>query len=279
MRDIFFLSSANTEESSICKQLEPYFYIKEFTYDYDTIKAACQEFKPVMFLCYVSKTSDKEKSILGDIEKICPSQTKFLVFGQQEDLNGVNIEGADTLPTPFTFADFVIHLLNMRKDIPFFAEIVKSEEKIVELRRKVDPDARKAEKEEGERLKEAELSKKHILVIDDDIIMLRTLMNWLKEKYKVSVVKSGSQGIGFIQKERPDLILLDYEMPYMDGPETLKNIRDEERFKSIPIIFLTCVNDSEMIKKALSYEPEGYLLKSSGKDALLAKIGEVLEQK
>ena len=71
MRDIFFLSSANTEESSICKQLEPYFYIKEFTYDYDTIKAACQEFKPVMFLCYVSKTSDKEKSILGDIEKIC----------------------------------------------------------------------------------------------------------------------------------------------------------------------------------------------------------------
>ena len=194
-------------------------------------------------------------------------------------MNGVNIEGADTLPTPFTFADFVIHLLNMRKDIPFFAEIVKSEEKIVELRRKVDPDARKAEKEEEERLKEAELSKKHILVIDDDIIMLRTLMNWLKEKYKVSVVKSGSQGIGFIQKEMPDLILLDYEMPYMDGPETLKNIRDEERFKSIPIIFLTGVNDSEMIKKALSYEPEGYLLKSSGKDALLAKIGEVLEQK
>ena len=68
-------------------------------------------------------------------------------------------------------------------------------------------------------------------------------------------------------------------MPYMDGPETMKNIRDEERFKNIPIIFLTGVNDSEMIKKALSYEPDGYLLKSSGKDALIMKIDEVLGKK
>ena len=279
MRDIFFLSSKNNEENSICKQLEPYFYMKEFNYDYDTLIDACKEFKPIMFLCYVSKTSDEEKSILCEIEKKCPSQTKFLVFGQQEDLNGVSIDGAATLATPFTFAEFVTYLLNMRKDIPFFQDAVKSEEKIIELRRKVDPDARKAERAEDELLREAEKNKPHILVIDDDIIMLRTLMNWLKEKYKVSVVKSGSQGIQFIQKEIPALILLDYEMPYMDGPETMKNIRDEERFKNIPIIFLTGVNDSEMIKKALSYEPDGYLLKSSGKDALIMKIDAVLGKK
>lgn len=113
---------------------------------------------------------------------------------------------------------------------------------------------------------------KHLLIVDDDIVMLRTINNWLKEIFKVSVAKSGMEAIQFLGKERPDLILLDYNMPICDGVQTLKMIRSDESLKEIPVFFLTGVDNQEQIKKALELKPEGYILKSNGADYLLSKI-------
>lgn len=118
--------------------------------------------------------------------------------------------------------------------------------------------------------------KQHLLVVDDDPIYLRTMMNWLKQDFSVSVVKSGRDAIDFLSKELPDLILLDYEMPVMDGAKTLEKIRSKPQYQNIPVIFLTGVTDSSMVKDAVKLKPQGYVLKNISKLALIAKIKEVI---
>ena len=118
---------------------------------------------------------------------------------------------------------------------------------------------------------------KHVLVVDDDAISLRTMMNWLKDTYRLSVVKSGSAAINFLEEETPDLILLDYEMPDYNGPETLKIIRTKKKNENIPVIFLTGVTDSDMIKNAIMQKPQGYILKTTTRENLLEKIRDILK--
>jgi len=118
---------------------------------------------------------------------------------------------------------------------------------------------------------------KHILIVDDDAISLRTMMNWLKDAYQISVVKSGSAAINFLDQETPDLILLDYEMPDYNGPETLRIIRKKKKNENIPVIFLTGVTDSDMIKNAIMQKPQGYILKTTTKEILLEKIRDILK--
>ena len=77
-------------------------------------------------------------------------------------------------------------------------------------------------------------------------------------------------------KKRPDLILLDYEMPVCDGRMTLEMIRADEDLKDIPVIFLTAVNDRANIEAVLKLKPAGYFLKPAVKDQLLAELQKVL---
>ena len=119
-------------------------------------------------------------------------------------------------------------------------------------------------------------SRKHILVVDDDAIFLRTMMNWLKETYRVSVVKSGPAAITFLEGHVPDLILLDYEMPDCDGLETLKMIRALDSCKDVPVVFLTGVSKIDAVREAVKLKPQGYLLKTIESKDLLLKIKMVL---
>lgn len=80
----------------------------------------------------------------------------------------------------------------------------------------------------------------------------------LEEDYEVAVAISGAQAMTSIGKKRPDLILLDYEMPVCDGKMTLEMIRADEDMKDIPVIFLTAVNDKANIEVVLKLKPVGY---------------------
>lgn len=80
-----------------------------------------------------------------------------------------------------------------------------------------------------------------------------------------------------IGRKRPDLILLDYEMPVCDGRMTLEMIRAEDDLKCIPVVFLTAVNARADIEAVLKLKPAGYLLKPPVKDRLLAEIAGILE--
>ena len=70
----------------------------------------------------------------------------------------------------------------------------------------------------------------HILIIDDDLMLLKTAEEILSDQYNVSVAKSGIQALNLLNKNIiPDLILLDIDMPQMDGYETLEEIKKNSK--------------------------------------------------
>lgn len=119
-------------------------------------------------------------------------------------------------------------------------------------------------------------TRKHILIVDDDSQMLKTIKRHLEDDYDTATAINGSLALRFLQKKHTDLVLLDYEMPDKKGPEVLEELRANESTKDIPVVFLTGIAERDKIQKVLSLKPQGYLLKPVNKDALLSKISEIL---
>ena len=119
-------------------------------------------------------------------------------------------------------------------------------------------------------------SRKKILVVDDNAATLRNIKNMLEDKYNITLANSGMKAMTSIGKSRPDVVLLDYEMPVCDGRQTLEMIRADEELSSIPVIFLTSVNDRKHIESVLRLRPAGYLLKPAIPDTLISAIEKAL---
>lgn len=107
----------------------------------------------------------------------------------------------------------------------------------------------------------SEIDKKHIIVVDDNPVLLRNMRNMLQEKYRVSLATSAAQCMKIMGQDKPDLIILDYEMPVIDGRQTLEMIRAEEEYKDVPVIFLTGIADKEHVDAVLDLKPAGYFVK------------------
>ncbi|MBO5515090.1 MAG: response regulator, partial [Schwartzia sp.] len=119
--------------------------------------------------------------------------------------------------------------------------------------------------------------KKTILVVDDDPSYAKMVREWLREVYHVCTVTGGMNAIKFLLATPVDIILLDYEMPVVDGPQVLQMLRQEPATKEIPVIFLTGVDTREGVERVMALKPDGYILKSTTKEKLLeylrGKIG------
>jgi CheY-like chemotaxis protein len=117
---------------------------------------------------------------------------------------------------------------------------------------------------------------KRILIIDDDPSYAKMVREWIKSKYRVDIVTAGMQAISFLLKvkedEQVDLILLDYEMPVVDGPQVLQMLRQEPSTANIPVIFLTGIGTKEAVSRVMSLKPDGYILKTTTRDDLLAYL-------
>lgn len=118
--------------------------------------------------------------------------------------------------------------------------------------------------------------RKHVLIIDDDVSVLKTLRYHLQDTYRVSVVNSGKVALDFLLKHKPDLILLDYLMPMYNGAAVLKTIQSREDTKDIPVLFLTGQSDMKTVTECLALNPAGYIVKPISKEALLGKLESVL---
>lgn len=116
--------------------------------------------------------------------------------------------------------------------------------------------------------------KKHILVVDDDANMLKLIKHYLEEEYEVATALNGKLAVRFLSKRSTDLLLLDYEMPEGSGDEVLAAIRNFEKTKDIPVVFLTGVTNPEKIKKVMAFHPQGYLLKPIEQQKLLDAVRE-----
>lgn len=122
-------------------------------------------------------------------------------------------------------------------------------------------------------------TKKKILVVDDSGAMLRNVKGWLEERYQVILANSGAMAIKYLALNRPDLVLLDYEMPVVNGKQVLEMIRSESEFSDIPVIFLTSKNDRESITQVMSLKPEGYLLKTMKPDDIVKNIDDFFKKR
>ncbi len=122
-------------------------------------------------------------------------------------------------------------------------------------------------------------TKKKILVVDDSGAMLRNVKAWLGEKYHVIPANSGAMAIKYLSMDKPDLVLLDYEMPVVNGKQVLEMIRTESDFSSIPVIFLTGKNDRESIMEVLALKPEGYLLKTMKPGEIIAAVDDFFDKR
>ncbi len=118
--------------------------------------------------------------------------------------------------------------------------------------------------------------RKHILVVDDNSMMLRLVKEHLHEKYDVATALSGKIALKFLRNKKTDLILLDYEMPDENGPAVLEKLRASDATKNIPVVFLTGVTESKKIKEALIMKPQSYLLKPINRERLMDTIEKLI---
>ena len=118
------------------------------------------------------------------------------------------------------------------------------------------------------------MDENRILCVDDDISMLNTIEDILiNAGYAVSLAKSGKQALNMLNKGIGyQLVLLDVDMPEMDGYETFKAIREMDGAKEIPIIFLTGMDGPDFEIKGWEYGAADYITKPFIKSVFLARI-------
>ena len=118
---------------------------------------------------------------------------------------------------------------------------------------------------------------KHILIVDDNKTNLVAAKNALTEDYKVTAVTSGEQALKFLDKNIPDLILLDINMPEMDGFEVLERIKNIPECNHLPVIFLTADTDSVTESKCLECGAQDFIAKPFVPTVMRSRIGRILE--
>lgn len=119
-------------------------------------------------------------------------------------------------------------------------------------------------------------TRKKIMIVDDSPLVLRNIKIMLEENYDIFLAPSGEKALELIPKKRPDLVLLDYEMPGMDGKTVFEKMLKNDYMKMIPVIFLTSVAQKEQVYGVLKSIPAGYILKPADRNRVIDEICKVL---
>ena len=118
---------------------------------------------------------------------------------------------------------------------------------------------------------------KHILIVDDNKTNLTLAKNELSKEYQVTPVLSGFAALQFLEKRSTDLILLDINMPEMDGRETMRRIKANEKWSKIPIIFLTADSTPKTESQCLSDGADDFIAKPFVPQVMQSRVSRILE--
>lgn len=119
-------------------------------------------------------------------------------------------------------------------------------------------------------------NKRHILVVDDFSMALKTMKVQLEGDYQVTLAVSGKQALAFLEKHIPDLIFMDVEMPEMSGIEAVQKIKSNPKWKDIPVIFLTGNKDKDTIYSCMNLGAVDYMVKPVSVPKMQEKIRQIL---
>ena len=118
----------------------------------------------------------------------------------------------------------------------------------------------------------------HILLVDDEpanLVLLEELL--ISEGYSTDLAESGREALELARKSPPDLVLLDIMMPDMNGFEVCDKLREDVRLKTLPIVFLTALDDDTSRLKGLEKMGDDYITKPFKSELLLAKVTNILK--
>ena len=112
-----------------------------------------------------------------------------------------------------------------------------------------------------------------VMVVDDNAKNLQVLGSLLKDAgYSIAVARNGSQVLDYLKTRRPDLILLDVMMPGMNGFEVCREIKQDEKTKEIPVLFITALADTTNKLEGFKAGGEDYITKPFFKEEVLARV-------
>ena len=258
MKRVLLIGELNQTISTINRYLETKFQAQMCMDNLELVKGMVKVFEPDMAIVCLVGVGELDKRILDYFETRrrtipviligTPEECKFF----QEYYEG---DQFDYLTRPTTLTELMDKC----------SSVLQSEEDDVVI--------------EGDEATETEkevVFKKRILLVDDSGILLRSVKAMLVDKYEVAVATDGQKAIERARRRKPDLILLDYEMPVMDGKETLEVLRQDDELKDIPVVFLTSIANRDSINSVLKYKPEGYLLKPIDQNRMFETIEDIL---
>lgn len=117
-----------------------------------------------------------------------------------------------------------------------------------------------------------------VLIVDDipvNIILLKTMLT--RTNVRILTATNGEEALEIVRSSRPDLLLLDIQMPVMDGWEVLKTIKSDPDLKSIVVIIVSAYTTSEDIDKSIKLGASGFIKKPVIMDILLASVTSELD--
>lgn len=283
-------------------QMDEHFEAVTTSVRYGDIVRHIKYFSPEIFIYCISNEARESMTQMVNVKNILQNNgVPFIVIGEKEEceeferiaVKVVNL----TLAKPFTVASiqedimkfmegWLLHhgekVTRTRKtDVSISEKDV--EEKLAELREafhvekakvtgKIKTNVKSVLSQTGDVQNNSAPQRAHILVVDDDPLMLKMLKEQLREYYDVATAVSGKIAMKFLERKKTDLILLDYEMPEENGPAVLEKLRANETTKNVPVIFLTGVSERGKIQEALALKPQSYLLKPVDHEKLLNAI-------
>lgn len=123
------------------------------------------------------------------------------------------------------------------------------------------------------------MEKAIILAVDDNAVNLATLEQTLEDEYDVIPMIAGARAIKYLSRAQADLMLLDVQMPDMDGIQTLEEIRKLDNGRALPVIFLTAANDEDVAQQGNRLGIVDYIIKPFDGADLKRRIRQVLEKR
>ena len=117
-----------------------------------------------------------------------------------------------------------------------------------------------------------------VMLVDDDVDMLKLTERWImKAGYETLCASSGAETLDILKTVRPDVIVLDYAMPQMDGPALYRAVKADDDLRDIPVIFRTGREDEESESILAELAPAGVISKSEGKNGLIGILNDVMK--
>lgn len=215
-------------------------------------------FKPDLFIICLNGESMAEMSGFAELKRILTSNgVVTVVIGKDEECE--------------MFEKHAIQVADLILTRPVSMERIRTE--ILKLMEQYD----REKEEQAELFKELSAlkqsrEKKHVLIVDDDPLMLKVVKEYLGDQYQVATAISGKVAMKFLESKVTNLILLDYEMPVENGKEVLRKIRGNKNLSNVPVVFLTGVTERQKLMEVLTLQPQGYLLKPVDREKLLGTI-------